>query len=309
VTLSRRQRKALVPWAFIAPALAVFGAFAVLPMTGALFLGLFSWRGGEGAAFAGLANYAEALTDGVFWRAVLRNVELAVLSVAVQIPVALALAVLLAGRVRGRAIFRTAYFAPVVLPTVVIAFFWRYFLLDPADGLANATLALFGSGGAAWLHEPSLAFAAVFSAISWRYIGFHMVILLAGALGVPEELYDAARVDGAGAWARFRHVTLPGMRGAIAVSALLSVIGSLRYFDLVYIMTGGGPDHATELGATWIYSTGIAGRRWGYGSALAVMLLVVSAAAAWGVLALRRRVLDDGDGVQASARAGTGVRA
>ena len=240
MTLSRRQREALVPWAFVAPALAVFCVFAVLPMVAALFLGLFTWRGDQGAVFAGLANYAEAFGDAVFWRAILRNIELAIISVTIQIPVALVLAVLLAGRVKGRAIFRTAFFAPVVLPTVVIA--------------------------------------------------FHMVILLAGALAVPEELYDAARVDGAGAWARFRHVTLPGMRTAISVSVLLSVVGSLRYFDLIYIMTGGGPDHATELGATWIYSTGIAGRRWGYGSALAVMLLVVSGAVAWGVLILRRRI-------------------
>jgi raffinose/stachyose/melibiose transport system permease protein len=303
VILSRRQREALVPWAFVAPALVVFGTFAVLPMVAALFLGLFTWRGGEGAVFAGLANYAEAFGDAVFWRAILRNIELAVVSVTIQIPVALALAVLLAGRVKGRAIFRTALFAPVVLPTVVIAFFWRLFLLDPVDGLAGAMFESIGLEGPAWLHEPSLAFASVVSAISWRHIGFHMVILLAGALAVPEELYDAARVDGAGAWARFRHVTLPGMRGAISVSVLLSVIGSLRYFDLIYIMTGGGPDHATELGATWIYSTGIAGQRWGYGSALAVMLLVVSGAVAWGVLILRRRMGGVTDGVSDGRRA------
>jgi raffinose/stachyose/melibiose transport system permease protein len=175
----------------------------------------------------------------------------------------------------------------------VIAFFWRYFLLDPSDGLANAALGLFGSEGADWLHDPHLAFGAVFSAISWRYVGFHMVILIAGALAIPEELYDAARVDGAGAWRRFLHVTLPGMRGALAISALLAVIGSLKYFDLVYVMTGGGPDHATELGATWIYTTGIVGRRVGYGCALAVILLVISMGAAWAVLAGRRRLLED----------------
>ena len=283
-------------WLFVAPALGVFCVFALLPILGALGLSLFSFPsgagGGTGPSFAGLANYAEAFTDGVFWLAVGRNLALAVLSVTLQIPVALVLAVLLAGRVRCRSIFRTAYFAPMVLPTVVIAFFWRYFLLDPTDGLANAFLGLFGSEGADWLHDPHLAFGAVFSAISWRHVGFHMVILLAGALAIPEELYDAASVDGAGAWGRFRHVTLPGMRGAIAISALLAVIGSLRYFDLVYIITGGGPDHATELGATWIYTTGIVGRRWGYGSALAVVLLVLSMAAGVAVLAWRRRLLE-----------------
>jgi raffinose/stachyose/melibiose transport system permease protein len=301
----RRTGGELAGWVLVGPALCVFCVFALLPILGALGLSLFSFgsaggaqdagAGGAeaGAAFVGLANYAEAFTDGVFWLAILRNLALAFLSVAVQIPVALALACILAGRVRGRSVFRTALFAPVVLPTVVIAFFWRYFLLDPEDGLANAALGLLGSEGADWLHNPSLAFLAVFGAISWRYVGFHMVILLAGALSVPEELYDAARVDGAGAWSRFRHVTLPGMREALAISALLAVVGALKYFDLVYVMTGGGPEHATELGATWIYSVGIVGRRWGYGCALAVMLLALSLCAAWGVLEWRRRSMGE----------------
>ena len=280
-------------WFLVAPALAVFCIFALLPIFQAVLLSLFSWRGeGTGPSFALLGNHVEVFTDGVFWRAVLRNFELAFLSLAVQIPIALLLAVLLAGRIRGRSIFRTAYFAPMVVPTVVIAFFWRYFLLDPEDGLANALLGLFGSSGSDWLHNPRLAFGAVFSAISWRYIGFHTVILLAGALGVPGELYDAAKVDGAGAWACFRHVTLPGMRGAVAVSALLAVIGSLRYFDLIYIITGGGPDHPTELGATGIYTTGNVGRRWGDGCALAVVLLLLSMGAAWAVLAARKSALE-----------------
>lgn len=303
--MRRPRRGELSAWLLVAPALGVFGVFALLPVLQALGLSLFSWGGEEaGPSFTGIGNYAEAFTDGVFWRAVLRNLALAALSVAVQIPIALVLACVLAGRVRGRTIFRTAYFAPVVLPTVVIAFFWRYFLLDPEDGLANATLGLFGSSGADWLHDPRLAFGAVFSAISWRYVGFHMVILLAGALGVPEELYEAARVDGAGAWSRFRHVTLPGMRGAIAISALLAVIGSLKYFDIIYVMTAGGPDHATELGATWIYSTGIVGRRWGYGCALAVLLLVLSMGAAWAVLAARRRILGGEEPGTERSRAG-----
>ncbi len=286
-------------WLLVAPALVLFGAFALLPIAGALALGLFSWSD-RGASFVGLANYAEAFTDTVFWLALGRNLALAVLSITVQIPVALLLACVLAGKLRGRALFRTACFAPVVLPTVVIAIFWRYFLLDPADGLANAALGAVGVEGVAWLHDPWVAFWAVFSAISWRYVGFHTVILLAGALSIREELYDAARVDGAGTWARFRHVTLPGMRSAIAVSALLSVVGSLKYFDLVYVMTQGGPDHATELGATWIYTSGIVGRRWGYGSALAVILLAVSAGAAWLALAGRKSVGASTSGAEAS---------
>lgn len=284
------RRESRAAWLFLAPALAVYGLFALAPILAALGLSFTEWNEGQPRpAWLGAANHLEAFSDWVFWKAVLNNLLLAALSVAVQLPVALALAAMLAGPLRGRAIFRTAYFAPMVLPTVVIAFFWRYFLLDPADGLANATLRALGASGADWLGDPRLAFGAVFSAVSWKYIGFHMVILLAGVLAIPRGLYEAAELDGAGAWSRFRHVTLPGVAPVLGVSALLAVIGSLKYFDLVYVMTKGGPDHATELGATWIYAVGVDGRRVGYGSALAVLLLVVSLAVAWLVVKLRRQ--------------------
>lgn len=117
-----------------------------------------------------------------------------------------------------------------------------------------------------------------------------MIVLLAGVLAIPGDLYEAAQLDGAGAWGRFRHVTLPGVAPVLALSAMLSIVGSLKYFDLVYIMTGGGPDHATELGATYIYNLGIAGGRWSYGCAMAVLLLLLSLAAAAIVLRVRRRV-------------------
>jgi len=283
------RREARAAWLFLAPALAVYICFALLPILEAAGLSLFSWNQGQARpAWLGLGNYAEAFADGIFWKAVLNNLLLAALSVVVQLPIALALAAMLAGPLRGRWLFRTAYFAPMVLPTVVIAFFWRYFLLDPADGLANATLRAVGASGADWLGDPRLAFGAVFSAVSWKYVGFHMVILLAGVLAIPKGLYEAAELDGAGAWGRFRHVTLPGVAPVLGVSALLAVIGSLKYFDLVYVMTAGGPDHATELGATWIYSVGVAQHRVGYSCALAVVLLAVSLIVAWLVMKFRR---------------------
>ena len=288
--MTPRPRRISKAWLFVAPALAVFSAFALLPILQALRLSFFRWGGARPeAAWRGLGNYAEAFGDGVFWRAVLHNLLLAAASIMVQIPLALFLAVLLAAPLRGRWIFHTAYFAPMVLPTAVIAIFWSY-ALDANGGLALPLARLLGASGEGLLGEARTAFATVFAVISWRYVGFHMVILLAGVLAVPGELYEAAALDGAGALARFRHVTLPGVRGALAVSALLSVVGSIKYFDLVYILTAGGPDHATELGATWIYTTGIAeGQRWGYGSALAVLLLALAMAAAVPALLARQR--------------------
>jgi raffinose/stachyose/melibiose transport system permease protein len=286
-----RRRRSAAAWAFIAPALAVYAFFALLPIVQSLGLSFSSWQGDQvGPEWGGAGNYAEALSDVVFWRAVGNNILLAVGSVAVQLPIALVLAALLAGRLRGRWIFRTAYFAPMVLPTVVIGLFWRNFLLDYDEGLVNAAAAWCGLGRGSWLGDGRLAMGAIFSAISWRYVGFHMVILLAGVLAVPRDLYEAAALDGAGAWGRFRHVTLPGVAPVLALSAMLSVVGSLKYFDLVYIMTRGGPDHATELGATYIYNIGIHGTRWSYGCTMAVVLLVLSLGGAALVLRVRRRV-------------------
>jgi raffinose/stachyose/melibiose transport system permease protein len=284
-------RRTLSAWLFLAPALLVYGVFALLPIVESVGLSFTSWDSqSTQISLLGAGNYLEAFGDGVFWKAISNNLLLAALSVIVQLPIALLLAAMLGGRLRGRWIFRTAYFAPMVVPTVVIAFFWRYFLLDYDQGLVNAALAICGLGRVGWLGSAGDAWPAIFSAISWRYIGFHMVVLLAGVLAVPDELYEAAALDGAGVWGRFRHVTLPGVAPVLAISTMLSVVGSLKYFDLVYIMTKGGPDHATELGATYIYNLGIEGGRWSYGCAMAVVLLLLSLAAAAVVLRIRRRV-------------------
>jgi len=282
-------RRSRVAWLFLLPALSVYGFFALLPIVHALGLSLCSWSTEQSdPAWLGPGNFIEAFADGVFWRAVGNNLLLAALSIAVQLPVALCLAAMLAGRLRGRWIFRTAFFAPMVLPTVVIAFFWRYFLLDYEEGLVNSALVLCNFTRVGWLGTATNAWPAIFSAISWRYVGFHMIVLLAGVLAIPEDRYEAAQLDGAGFWGRFRHVTLPGVAPVLALSAMLSVVGSLKYFDLVFIMTGGGPDHATELGATYIYNLGIEGGRWSYGCAMAVLLLLLSLAAAALVLRVRR---------------------
>ncbi len=284
-------RRSPVAWLFLLPALSVYGLFALMPILQAVGLSFFSWSTEQSdPAWLGVGNFIEAFTDGVFWRAVGNNLLLAAMSIIVQLPIALLLAALLGGRLRGRWVFRTAYFAPMVVPTVVIAFFWRYFLLDYDKGLVNSALTICTFERVGWLGSATDAWPAIFSAISWRYIGFHMIILLAGVLAIPDDLYEAAQLDGAGAWDRFRHVTLPGVAPVLTLSAMLSVVGSLKYFDLVYIMTKGGPDHATELGATYIYNLGIEGGRWSYGCAMAVVLLVLSLAAAGIVLRVRRRM-------------------
>jgi len=186
------------------------------------------------------------------------------------------LAAIISGPVRGKRVLRTGFFAPMMLPTVVIALLWL-FIYDPMDGLLNGLLEALNLGGLkrGWLSNSSTALPAVCLAICWRYTGFHMVLFMAGITNIPSELYEAAELDGASAWQRFRNVTLPGVYPVMRVSALLSMVGSMKYFDMNYLMPpGGAPDRATELVATYMYREGINADRWGYGSSIAVALCV-----------------------------------
>lgn len=287
---SRRTQPAA--YLFLAPAAACYLAVVVVPILRSMYLSFFRVDL-VSAQFVGLDNFARLLADELFWYSLLHNLILMVLSLAIQLPVALFLAALLSGRVIGRTVFRTAYFMPMMLSTVVIGLVWRE-LFRTDLGLVNSALrTVFGRGAAPdWFGNGALALITVILAISWRYVGFYLVLFVAGIEGIPEELYEAARIDGAGAWASFRHVTLPGLRRVIAIAVLLSVVGSLKYFDLVYIITQGGPGGATELMTTYMYNQAFAVGSFGYASTIAVAGFLVSLAAAgvyMTVLARRER--------------------
>jgi len=218
-------------------------------------------------------------------------VALIVLSLVIQLPVAMTLAILLSYPIRGRKVFRAVFFAPMVMPTVAIAVLWSYIYL-PQQGLLDQALRLFGRDTAtAWLSDPATALPCVFATICWRYIGFHMVLFMAGLAAIPGELYEAARMDGASEWAIVRRITLPLLRPTIAASATLSVIGSLKYFDLVYMMAGGAPRANREIMATFVYRQAFEGSqgRYGYSAAASVALFAFAFAVAGGVHWLQAR--------------------
>ena len=277
-------------WSFVAAALAVYGLFVLLPIGQAGWFSLFRWRNAATErTFAGLSNYAWLLGDPVFWRALRNNLILIVLSLLIQLPIALGLAVLLSYLRRGRGLLRTAFFAPMVLPTVAVGMLWQFIYLRE-DGLIDRFVSLFAEHQPfVWLGKTDTALLAVVAAICWRYIGFHMVLFMAGVESIPEELYDAARIDGAGEVQILRHITLPLLLPVIRISAVLSIVGSLKYFDLIWVMTRGGPSHASELVATYVYKTGIDSLLVGRGCALAVALLIISFAVAIAVSAGTRR--------------------
>jgi len=278
---ARTRRRAVGAWAtiglFMLPALSLYVLFVLLPIAQAVRFSFFKWNGlAPLTEFVGLANYERALADPVFIGAVSHNVLIVVLSLALQIPFALGLALMLNRRFRGRAALRLVFFAPYVIAEVITGVVWSL-LLQPG-GLAEGALEAFGLGSLyhPWLADPSTVMLALFVIISWKYFGFHMILLLAGLQGIPRELDEAAAMDGASRRQAIRYVTLPLLGPTLRVSVFLSIIGALQLFDLVWVTTGGGPVNASNTMATYMFDWGFRRFQLGYGSAVAVILFILA---------------------------------
>jgi raffinose/stachyose/melibiose transport system permease protein len=290
------KRKAIDEYAvtailFLAPTVLLLCVFVVWPILESTRLSFTQWTGlGKSQVYVGWSNWARLLQDGVFWKALSNNLILAVLSIIVQLPVALALAVLLDKGGRYFRIFKLSYFMPLLISSVAIGFLFKY-IYDPNFGILNAVLNGVGLGVLAksWLGDPNIALYAVLAVICWQFIPFYMLIFQAALASIPGELHDAALIDGATENQFFWRIVLPMLQGTIRTSAVLSLIGSLRYFDLIYVLTGGGPSGSTELMATYMYKQAFASFNFGYGSTVAVALILVVLAISGIVLTLTRR--------------------
>jgi raffinose/stachyose/melibiose transport system permease protein len=274
---------------FMLPALALYALFVLFPIVQAARFSVFDWNGLKAMDhFVGLANFQRALGDPVFLGAVSHNAFIIILSLAVQIPLALSLALILNRRFRGRAILRLIFFAPYVIAEVITAIVWSL-LLQP-NGLAEHLMTAIGLGDAyePWLASRDTVLIAMFFIITWKYFGFHMILLLAGLQGIPRELEEAAAIDGASRWQGIRYVILPLLGPTIRVSVFLSIIGSIQLFDLVWVTTRGGPVNASNTMAVYMFDRGFVRFQFGYGSAVAVILFLICFALA---LAYQRWVL------------------
>jgi raffinose/stachyose/melibiose transport system permease protein len=272
---SRLPGKWLTIGLFLLPALVLYLAFVIVPIIQAGHFSLYKWNGlGPLTEFVGLKNYQVALASDVFWQAVGNNLLIIVLSLSIQIPFSLALAVLLNRRFPGRAIFRLLFFVPYVLSEAITGIVFSK-LLQP-DSVIDASLQTVGLEGLIqdWLGNTDIVMITLFVIISWKYFGFHMILLLAGLQGIPREIEEAALIDGAGRWQAFRYVTFPLLGPTLRVSVFLSVIGALQLFDMVWVMTGGGPLNASTTMAINMFKTGFTRQQMGYGSALAVLLFL-----------------------------------
>ncbi|MFZ3474128.1 carbohydrate ABC transporter permease [Streptomyces sp. 4.24] len=270
----RARRRRVAPYLFVLPALLLFAAFKIYPIGRSFVISLHQTVGGT-ERFVGADNYARLLHDPLFWTA-LKNTAVIL---AVQVPVMLALATGLAvalnsGLLRGRTVFRLGFFLPMVTGLVAYGIMFSV-LLNRDYGLVNWLLDLVGAGPVPWLTDPLWAKVSLGLALTWHYTGYNAVLLLARLQSVPAELYDAAAVDGAGAWASFRHVTLPGLRPALLLTTVLSTIGTLQIFDEPFVLTGGGPDNATLTIGVYLYQNAFKYFDFGYASAIAYALAVL----------------------------------
>ncbi len=263
---------------FLLPALILFCGVLIAPIAMSTYYSFFNWNGFGAKAFIGLANYKELFTSNAigFLKALRNSLLLAALSVFLQLPLALGLALLLGKNIKGERVFLSVYFMPVLISTVVIGQLWLK-IYNPDYGILNVLLRAIGLGKWAqiWLGDVKTALGAVFIPTLWQYVGYHMLLLYAGVKSVPPELREAAMLDGATDGQINRFVVLPYIKPIIRISVIFAVTGSLKSFDLIYVLTNGGPLHSTEVPSTLMINMLFLRNRYGMGSTIAVMLILL----------------------------------
>ncbi|WP_328654953.1 sugar ABC transporter permease [Micromonospora sp. NBC_00330] len=265
------------------PAVLIYVMFVLVPMGFAVYYSLFRWRGvGPPTEFVGLRNYTLAFQDPIFLDALRNNAIIVFGSLLIQGPVALGVALLLNRRFRGRAVFRLLVFVPYVLAEVTVGIMWK--LLLTSEGTVDALLRSLGMGGLvqAWLADLDVVIWTLLAVLTWKYVGFAIILLLAGLSNVPDELTEAAAIDGASWWQIQRHVTIPLLGPTIRIWMFLSMIGSLQIFDMIWVTSVPAVRSlgASATMATYMVDNGFFARLWGYGNAVAVILFVISFVAA-----------------------------
>ena len=267
---------------FLPPALLLFTVFVALPMAEAAWYGFYNWNGyGRPEKFIGLKNYSYLIGNATFNRALFNNALIIAASLLVQLPLALAVALMVAGRVVGAVWFRMIFFLPYVLADVAAGLIW-HFMFDGDYGLAAAVTGLFGVQPVFLLASKDWAFTAVLIVILWKYFGFHMMLYIAGLQSIDKSLLEAAEMDGASSFQRFRCITLPLLGPMIRLSIFFSVVGALQLFDIIVPLTGGGPFESTNTMVSYLYYFGITRMRVGFGSAVGVVLFLICVTFAFG---------------------------
>lgn len=263
---------------FLLPPLLVYGLYNVYGIIRTFYFSTMKWTGlSDRMTFVGLENHLRAIQDPKLWLALVNNLKLVAASVLVQITLGLVLALIVNSTLRGTKMLRTVYYMPMLLSTVATGILWMQ-MYDPYYGLVNYLLGAVGleNWQHAWLGLPQTSLYAVLFVICWQYTPQYMILIRAGMTNISDDIYEAATIDGANKIQQFWRITFPLVMPTIKTAAVLSLVGSLKYFDLIYVMTGGGPNGSSELMATYMYKKGFAEANMGYASAIAVFMFMVS---------------------------------
>jgi multiple sugar transport system permease protein len=274
------MRRDNAAWMFVGPALVALGLFFFLPVVAALLLSftdfdIYSLADIRNLRFVGLDNYIALLQTPLFWKALGNTLYFVILGVPLSIVLSLGAALLINSKLgRFKGLFRTVYFAPVVTTLVAVAVIWRY-LLHTKYGLINWGLGGIGIDPVDWLGDPNWAMPAIVIFAVWKNFGYNMIILLAGLQTIPEDLYEAAKIDGAGRWAQFRHVTLPALAPVMLVVSILTMAGYFQLFAEPYVMTQGGPVESTVSVLYFMFEQGFKWWNLGFATSVAFVLFLI----------------------------------
>ncbi|UKS26754.1 sugar ABC transporter permease [Paenibacillus sp. HWE-109] len=259
------------------PALVIYLFFVIVPIFWSAYYGFFDWKGIGAAKFIGFDNYVEVIKDPIFWKSFKNNMLIVAASVFGQVPIAMILALLLMRSTFFQRVIRASVFMPMVLSSVVVGIIWGY-IYHPQIGILNFLLDGIGldSWKKAWLSDPKVSMYALMVPIIWNYIGPYMIMFIAALQNISPEIEDAAQLDGVGPVRKLFAVTLPMIWDTVKVAVVLCISGSLKAFDLIYVMTGGGPAHSTELLASYMYNSTFNVYRFGFGSAISTAIIILS---------------------------------
>lgn len=282
--LTNKKKDFWIAMAFLAVPLILFTFFVVFPVFKAAFYGLFKWNGygpltgpnaGRKTEFVGLANFKEILTDPIFWKSFGHNVKIIILSVVIELPIALILALLISTKTKRNVALRTIFFIPYVVSEVIAGTVWQ-FIYSPQYGIATSFLSVFFKEGTdfAFLGNPETVFPAIFVVIIWKYFGLYMILYIAGLQGIPNEIREAAAIDGASPWQLNIRIIIPLLLPTIVVTLFFCIIGSLQTFDIIWAMGKGDPVNASETMVTYLYKFGFRRTQMGFGSAIAIVIFL-----------------------------------
>lgn len=268
-------RKNIIAVFFLLPAVFFLIVYVLYPIFDVFHLSRFAWNGIDPEkTYVGLDNWKKLLADQYFWGAARHNILILVLSIIVQMPLAILLAFLLDGMGRKSGPLKVIYYLPSLFSTSAVGLLFT-FIYNPRNGVFTTISKLMGGKTVDVLGKPGTALFAVFSVICWTAVPYYMIFYLAALAGLPQEVFDAARIDGASKPQYFFRVVLPMLKNSIKTACTLSMVGSLKYFDLIYIMTEGGPNNSSDLMATYMYRTTFKSRQMGYGAAIAAGMFIV----------------------------------